>query len=42
MDIFCAAVQNGMNTWVLGSLIAVYMLGIAYLGYRGFRKTSGK
>ncbi len=42
MDIFCAAVQNGMNTWVLSSLIAVYMLGIAYLGYRGFRKTSGK
>ena len=43
MDIlFAAAVQNGMNTWVLGTLIAVYMLGIAYLGYRGYRKTSGK
>ena len=43
MNLFSAAAnQNGMNTWVLGSLILVYMLGIAYLGYRGFRKTSGK
>ena len=43
MNLFSAAAnQSGMNTWVLGSLILVYMLGIAYLGYRGFRKTSGK
>ena len=28
---------SGMNTLVLGALIAIYMLGIGYLGYRGFR-----
>lgn len=31
---------TGMNTLILGALIAVYMLGIGYLGYRGFRKTT--
>lgn len=33
--------DSGMNTLVLGALIAIYMLGIGYLGYRGFRKTRG-
>ena len=42
MNLFSLAAQSGMNTWVLGGLIFIYMLGIAYLGYRGFRKTAGK
>lgn len=35
-----AAAESGMNTWVLGALIVVYMLVVGYLGYRGFRKTA--
>ena len=35
-----AAANNGMNTWVLGALILVYVFIIGYLGFRGFRKTS--
>ena len=34
-----SAGTGGMNTLILGALIAVYMLFIGYLGYRGFRKT---
>ncbi|MDD3885754.1 MAG: sodium:solute symporter family protein [Victivallaceae bacterium] len=33
-------VAAGADTLILGALIAVYMLGIGYLGYRGFRKTN--
>ena len=29
----------GMNTWVLGALIVLYVGIIGYLGWRGFRKT---
>ena len=31
---------SGMNTWVLGTLIAVYLGIIGCLGYRGFRRTA--
>lgn len=31
-----------MNTVILGILIVLYCLGIAYLGYKGFRKTANK
>ena len=34
-----AAADTGMNTLILGALIAVYMMVIGYLGFRGFRKT---
>ena len=34
-----SAGTGGMNTLILGALIAVYMLFIGYLGYRGFRRT---
>ncbi len=34
-----AGTSGGMNTLILGALIAIYMLLIGYLGYRGFRKT---
>ena len=35
-----AAAESGMNVWILGALIVVYMLIVGYLGYRGFRKTA--
>ncbi len=35
-----AAAATGMNTTVLGVLIAIYALIIAYLGFKGFRKTN--
>lgn len=34
-----AAGFSGMNTWILGVLIGIYVLIIGYLGFRGFRKT---
>ena len=32
-----AAGFSGMNTWILGVLIGIYVLIIGYLGFRGFR-----
>ena len=40
MTLFASAAENGMNVWILGALIVVYMLLVGYLGYRGFRKTT--
>ncbi len=37
-----AAPETGMNTLILGALIAIYMMMIGYLGFRGFRKTRDK
>ncbi len=36
------AAESGMNTWVLGGLILIYLAVIGYLGFRGFRKTTSK
>ena len=40
--LFGAAAETGMNTLILGALIAIYMIVISYLGFRGFRKTRDK
>lgn len=34
------AADSGMNTWVLGGLIVLYLAVIGFLGYRGYRKTT--
>jgi len=38
--IAAVAADSGMNTWVLGGLIALYLAVIGFLGYRGYRKTT--
>ena len=40
--LFGAATESGMNTLILGALIAIYMIVISYLGFRGFRRTRDK
>ena len=34
------AAANSMHTPVLGTLIALYILAIAFLGWRGWKKTT--